>query len=127
MQLEIGGTERIEYPSAAQIDWHVRHLPIWTPFAILSGDAEVYIQATPAGDRYRVELRQGELHRYAIVSTDCAVELFLAFHRWDEPAIDRQEWRRLTRFNHLRTPSRILVLLVLAVLVAVTASMLIRR
>ena len=96
MYLEVGTRERIDHPTPQQIGHHLRNLPAEAPFLILNGDAEMFLQATPAqGDRFRVEWRQEREHRFMIVAPEVAERAFAAFVRWDEPALRSFPWKRM--------------------------------
>ena len=99
MFLDVGNRQRIDDPTPEQVEHHLRNLPAGAPFLILNADDEHFIQATPAGERFRVEWRQEAHQRFAIVPVDRAVEAFFAFQRWDEPALKAFPWRRLTLLN----------------------------
>ena len=57
------------------------------------------MQATPRGDAFRVEWRQEAQQRFMLVPVDQAEQSFLAFRRWDEPALQSLPWQRLTLLN----------------------------
>ena len=114
MFLEIGNGQRIDDPTPEQIGHHLRNLPADAPFLILNADEEQYVQATPGGEGFRVEWRQEGQHRFTFVSVDRAAEVFLAFRRWDEPALKALPWRRLTLWND---PYRRVVVVAVVVLV----------
>ena len=99
MILDIGNLERIENPTAEQIIHYLRHLAS-DSFLILDADAQLFIQATLArGGRYRVEWRQEDVQRFAIVPLEQAEALLLAFARWDEAGLEAVKWRRLGLLN----------------------------
>jgi hypothetical protein len=99
MFLDIGNRQRIDDPTSEHIEQHLRNLPDDAPFLILHADEEHFIQATPAGQNFRVEWRQEAQQRFALVPVDRAAEAFLAFRRWDEPALKAFPWRRLSLWN----------------------------
>ena len=61
-----------------------------------------------------MEWRQEAQQRFALVPLDRAVQAFLAFHRWDEPALKAFPWRRLSLWND---PFRRVVILAVVVVV----------
>jgi hypothetical protein len=99
MYLDIANRQRIDDPTPEQIGQSFGSLPADAPFLILNADEEHFIQATPADDGFRVEWRQEAEQRFMIVPTDRALEAFLAFRRWDEPALRAFPWRRLRVWN----------------------------
>jgi hypothetical protein len=109
MYLDVGGQQRIDDPTPEQIAHHLRNLPAAdAPFVVLCADDDQYIQATvpppaakpgAAGDSRWVEWRQETRRRYAVVPLAQAEEAFLAYRRFDEDAVLRLPWRRLTVFN----------------------------
>ena len=108
--------ERIGSPSAEQIAYCTRHVPPHSPFVILStADDRRFMQATPAGNGYRVEFREGARRRYAVLAPDPAVALLQAFGRDDGTTVAAAPWHRLTVFNDPYSSAPLLVLLLLAV------------
>ncbi len=87
--------ERIDHPTPEDVRHHLQHLPKDAPFLILSADEELYIQVALFGNGYRVELRQGGVHRYVLVSLAGAEELVQAFLGWDQSQIESVVWTRL--------------------------------
>jgi hypothetical protein len=112
----VGNGQRIDDPTPEQIEHHLGNLSVDAPFLILDADEKCFIQATPRGEGFRVEWRQEAQHRFTQVPVDRAVEAFLAFRRWDEPALKAFPWRRLSVWND---PYRHVVIL-LVILVVVT-------
>jgi hypothetical protein len=74
MFLHIGNGERIDNPTPEQIGHHLRNLPGNAPFLILNADDEHFIQATPAGDLFRVEWRQ-EAQQWSRSTARCSLSL----------------------------------------------------
>ena len=99
MFLDIGNGERIDNPTPEQIGHYLRNLPGNAPFLILNADDEHFIQATPAGDLFRVEWRQEAQQWFMVVPLDGAVQSFLAFRSWDEQALKAFAWKRLGLLN----------------------------
>ena len=99
MFLDVGNLERIDDPTDDQIADGLRNLPIAAPFAILNADEELYIETTPDGGGYRVELRQGSATRFAFLTFGKVESVFKAFRRWDESAIEAVQWDRLSAWN----------------------------
>ena len=105
MLLEVGNAKRISDPTPEQIDHYLRFMPPQSPFLILSAATDRFMQATPAGDLYRVELRQGKRQYYAHVSLEAAARLFQTFGRGDQAAAPGVAWRRLRVFNDPYNPA----------------------
>lgn len=99
MFLDVGNTERIDDPTDDQIADRLRNLPVAAPFAILNADDELYMQTTPEGGGYRVELRQGSATRFAVLTLGQVEALFRAFRRWDAATIEAVQWNRLSAWN----------------------------
>jgi hypothetical protein len=118
MFLDVGNRQRIDDPTPEQIEHHLRNLPAEAAFVVLNADEEHFIQATPAGGSFRVEWRQEAQQRFALVPVDRAAQAFLAFHRWDEPALKSFPWRRLSLWNdpYLRVVMVAVVLVVIALI-----------
>jgi hypothetical protein len=118
MFLDVANRQRIDDPTPEQIAHHLRNLPAAAPYLILIADDEHFVQATPAGDEFRVEWRQEAQQRFMLVSVDRAEESFLAFQRWDEPTLKAFPWRRLSVFNdpYRRVIIAVAILLVIALI-----------
>ncbi len=121
MFLDVANRLRIDDPTPEQIEHHLRNLPADAPFLILDADDEQFIQATQAGDLVRVEWRQEERQRFMFVSIDRAAEAFLAFRRWDEPALAAFPWRRLGLLNDPYRRAVLAGVLAVSVLLAAAA------
>jgi hypothetical protein len=88
--LEIGAVEKIIDPSAEQISHYLRFMPPTSPFLILSREFNTFMQATPAGDRYRLEYRQDGRQRFVIVPVNEADRLLQLYRADDHPLLNQQ-------------------------------------
>lgn len=117
MLLNVGNDQLIEDPTPEQIGRYLRDPPADAPFVILESDHERYVQATPAGDAFRVEWRQETLHRFMLAPADVAEQALLAFRRCDEPALETFPWRRLRPWNDPHRGFAIAAVIAFAILV----------
>lgn len=99
MFLCVGNSERIDNPSEEQVRHFLRYMQPDAPFVILNADDDHFMQATPAGDVYRVEVRKGKRQFFAHLPFDKAALLFESF-RTDNIAYEQAaSWHRLGMLN----------------------------
>ena len=116
--LEIGAVEKITDPSAEQISHYLRLMPPTSPFLILSREFNTFMQAAPAGDRYRLEDRQDGRQRFVIVPVNEADRL-LQLYRADDPSFAQSAaWRKLSVWNDPYSSASLILLSLGAIILA---------
>jgi len=113
MILDARNVERIENPTAEQVEHYLRFMPPQAPFVILSASEGRFIQAAFVDDAYRVQYREGGRQSFAKVPIDDAVKLFEAYRIGDASFKDAVSWRRLTVLNDPHHPAAMIVLVAL--------------
>jgi len=115
MLLCVGNSEQIDNPSEEQVRHFLRYMQPGAPFVILNVDDDHFMQATPDGDVYRVEVRKGKRLFFTHVPVDKAAQLFESF-RTDSTAYEQAaSWHRLSVLNdRYRVGASILLALVFA-------------
>lgn len=115
MELDLGGQETIESPTAEDVRCYLRVPP---PFVILS-DTTGFMQAIRSGSEYQVEYRvnNGQHQYYCLVDYQTACELFLDFHSGSTNYQASAEWKRLRVWDGTIPPFVVVILCLLGLLI----------
>jgi hypothetical protein len=114
--LEIGNVERIDDPSAQQVDHYLRFMPPHAPFIILTAGENFFMQAAAAENGYRVEYREGKRQFSAKVSLEQASALLDAFRQGDDQFRKLTAWHRLGVLNDPHSSVPVVIVLLLLIL-----------
>jgi hypothetical protein len=113
MILDVGNVERIENPSAEQVEHYLGFMPPQSPFVILDASDDRFIQAAPGDEGYRVEYREEGRMYFVDVPFEQAVKLFEAYRSGDESFKDAVPWRPLRLRNVWVSNAMVIVLIAL--------------
>jgi hypothetical protein len=116
--LDVGNVERIDAPSAEHVRHFLRFMPPDAPYVILAAADDSCIQATPDGEGYRVEYRDGKRQYFALVSYEQAARLFEAYRTGEQSIRQAVPWRRLSVMNDPYHPARLVVLALMLITLA---------
>lgn len=116
MELNLGGLETITFPTVDAIRHCIQHMPVQSPYVILS-DPAGFIQATYTGLDFRVEYRvDGHTQYYCLVDYETACGLFLDFRAGNTNYQSSVEWKRLTPQTIWNTPNHPIVVALLCII-----------